>query len=556
MPTVSSQFLNFTGSATLAIIATRLWLHSTALLYTVRRPCALTSGPKRGHGTKDPLEQRWRSPGRGATPTGGDAVAGFPPAGIYRNKRFGIVVEIKGIDNCTFTFNTVEFTLPYSRMAFDESEGTFKCYIPNEDEEIHHLGRALRHKIGLKGREPLKPSHVRLCHSVEDGRTWMKFPSGPVPLERRKPLPSLRSGKFGIQQPRDDGIMRTSGDEVDRAVRPRSPSQTDLEDRKRAKRALDDSRETVLGRAEMKEPPRKRSGGTEIPRDITAHGSVRRPELSYMGYATGNPLDILAIASLSTSAESYKEGSSHSVGIVNQPIPGQSVGVPARPVRPNPAVAPHEAPVDVPSMEAVATSAGREEAGGGRVSGTEMGVLGDENRRRSGQGQKLAYVSPNRAVELSQNPNGMAKTVRGMTWNLPNYSENNGRTTSRWPIGRRARRARDPRFSSLQHPQAKEGYLDCGEDSGMDLLASETGFHESNSDHAEHSSLINIGNETRQATMGAEVDSIYAASSGGERWTDRVASDSVSSEDEFYFEDLLKWFEDSTPDGPSDFDKI
>ncbi|KAF4698398.1 hypothetical protein FOZ63_026716 [Perkinsus olseni] len=231
-----------------------------------------------------------------------EAVAGFPPAGMYANESFGVVVKIKGIDNCTFTFNAFKLTLPYSSMVLDEAEGTFKCYIPNGDKKVHHLGRALRNKIGLCCRDLLKPSHVRLCHSVEDGRTWMEFPSGPVPLKRRKPLPSLGSGGGESQQP-PDVKFRATGKEVARTVRPRSPSQTDLEDRKRVKRALDDSRETVLGRAEMKEPPRQRSGGTEIPRDITGHGSVHRPELRYTGYATGNPLDILAIAALSTPAD-------------------------------------------------------------------------------------------------------------------------------------------------------------------------------------------------------------------------------------------------------------
>ncbi|KAF4669933.1 hypothetical protein FOZ61_002493 [Perkinsus olseni] len=235
----------------------------------------------------------------------GDAVAGFPPAGMYANESFGIAVEIKGTDDCTLAFNAFELTLPYSSMVSDEAEGTFGCYIPNGDEEVHYLGRALRNKIGLKWREPLKPFHVRLCHSVEDGRTWMEFPSGPVPLKRRKPLLSLGSGGVESQQPPDVKI-RATGEEVARTVRPRSPSQTDLEDRKRVKRALDDCRETVLGRAEMEEPPRQRSGGAEVPRETTAHGSVHRPELSYMGYASGNPLDILAIAALSTPTGSYK----------------------------------------------------------------------------------------------------------------------------------------------------------------------------------------------------------------------------------------------------------
>ncbi|KAF4715154.1 hypothetical protein FOZ63_004849, partial [Perkinsus olseni] len=370
-------FLDFTGSAKLTMIATRLWLHSTALLYLVRRSCTLTSGAK---SMKDLLERRWQSRRRDATSTGGDAVAGFPPAGMYASKSFGIVVEIKGIDNCTFTFNAFELTLPYSSMVLDEAEGTFKCYIPSEDEEVHHLGRALRNKIGLKWREPLRPSHVRLCHSVEDGRTWMKFPSGPVPLKRRKPLPSLGSGGVESQQP-PDVEFRATGKEAARAVRPRSPSQTDWEDRKRVKRALDGSRETVLGRAEMEEPPRQRSGGTEVPRETTAHGSVHRPELSYSGYATGNPLDILAIAALSTPTGSYKSGPSRSVGIVNQPIPGPSVGIPSRPVHPNPAGARHKPPMDAPSTDTVVTSAAREETGG-RVSGTRMGVLGDESRQR------------------------------------------------------------------------------------------------------------------------------------------------------------------------------
>ncbi|KAF4711405.1 hypothetical protein FOZ62_029637 [Perkinsus olseni] len=571
------RFLNFTGSAKLVMIAMRIWLHSTALLYMVQRSCALTSGPEEGHRTKDPLERRWRSPGRGHSSTGADAVAGFPPAGMYANESFGIVVKIKGIDNCTFTLNAFKLALPYSSMVLDEAEGTFKCYIPSEDEEVHHLGRALRDKIGLKWREPLKPFHVRLCHSVEDGRTWMEFPSGPVPLKRRKPLPSLGSGGGQSQQP-PDVKFRATGKEVARTVRPRSPSQTDMEDRKRVKRALDDSRETVLGRAEMKEPPRQRSGGTEVPRETAAHGSVRRPELSYMGYATGNPLDILVIAAaLSTPAESYKRGPSHSVGIVNQPIPGPSVGLTAWPLHPYPAVALHEAPTGVPPTEAVATSTGREEAGGGRVSGTEMGVLGDENRRRSEQGQKLAYVSPNRAAELSPNPNDIAKTVRAMTWWPPGglhdhtVDDQSGTnpTTATTMVEQPHAGPSDGGPGELETPgsiaapcstlEAKGGYLDCGENSSMDLLASETGSHEANSDHTEHSSLINIDNEMRQATMGAEVDSIYAASSGGERWTDRVASDSVSpvsSEDEFYFEDLLKWFEDSTPEDPSEFDKI
>ncbi|KAF4689078.1 hypothetical protein FOZ60_002111 [Perkinsus olseni] len=295
----------------------------------------------------------------------GDAVAGFPPAGMYANESFGIAVEIKGIDDCTLAFNAFELTLPYSSMVLDEAEGTFGCYIPNGDEEVYYLGRALRNKIGLKWREPLKPSNVRLCHSVEDGRTWMEFPSGPVPLERRKSLPSLRSEGIGIQQP-PDAKLRATGKEVARTVRPRSPSQTDLEDRKRVKRALDDCRETVLGRAEMKEPPRQRPGGTEVPRETAAHGSVRRPELSYMGYATGNPLDILATVALSeaTTAENYKRVPFHAEGMEDQPIPGPSVGLTAWPVHPNPAMAPHEAPTGVPSTKPVATSTAREEVGG------------------------------------------------------------------------------------------------------------------------------------------------------------------------------------------------
>ncbi|KAF4710101.1 hypothetical protein FOZ62_015895, partial [Perkinsus olseni] len=171
------------------------------------------------------------------------------------------------------------------------------------------------------------------------------------------------SGGVESQQP-PDVEFRATGKEAARAVRPRSPSQTDWEDRKRVKRALDGSRETVLGRAEMEEPPRQRSGGTEVPRETTAHGSVHRPELSYSGYATGNPLDILAIAALSTPTGSYKSGPSRSVGIVNQPIPGPSVGIPSRPVHPNPAGARHKPPMDAPSTDTVVTSAAREETGG------------------------------------------------------------------------------------------------------------------------------------------------------------------------------------------------
>ncbi|KAF4715441.1 hypothetical protein FOZ62_029305 [Perkinsus olseni] len=271
---------------------------------------------------------------------------------------------------------------------------------------------------------------------------------------------------------------------------------------------------------------------------------------SYSGYATGNPLDILAIAALSTPTESYKSGPSRSVGIVNQPVPGPSVGIPSRP--------------------------------GGRVSGTGMGVLGDESGRRSGQSQKLASINPTRTAESSLSSSDLGGLRLGVQRPADSVRERLSGPHDHTVVEDHSGTSPTTSTTVIEYPNSGlsdgvPGELETsgsvgarsaleaegvysGEDSSIDLLASETESEETNSDLTEHSSSVHIGDELRQASMGAEVDDIHPASRREDHRGDRrAASDSVSplsSVDEFYFEDLLKWFEDSTGDGSSEFDKI
>ncbi|KAF4722896.1 hypothetical protein FOZ63_023073, partial [Perkinsus olseni] len=68
-------------------------------------------------------------------------------------------------------------------------------------------GGALRRLLGIESPEPFKPSHIRLCRSVEGDRTWMIVPSGsiglswkPLPLEETREEPSTPGGAAGTER--------------------------------------------------------------------------------------------------------------------------------------------------------------------------------------------------------------------------------------------------------------------------------------------------------------------------------------------------------------------
>ncbi|KAF4698396.1 hypothetical protein FOZ63_026714 [Perkinsus olseni] len=335
------------------MFASRLWLYSVILSNLACLSYALTSAKNEGQSISNYRAESWRgsrveSEHSYAKPAMANPGPGFPPSGLYKNEVFGVVARIEWPDKCTFIFQAEKdslFTPPYSSMILHSASPMVSCYIPAENYEIHHLGNRARKMLGLPVRNPLIPTDIKLCHSVQSNKTYMILPIGVVPLVR-EPLTPTKTEEGDSRLP---GARRVQGSGDDRAghlISPRSTPQSPRGKRRRHEAALE--RTTIL------EQPRQWPGGSE----------VSHPELRYTGYATGNPLDILATAAMLPPTGSYKRGPSRSEGILDQPIPGPSVGIPSRPVHANPAVAPHKAPMDAPYTGTVASSTAREEAGG------------------------------------------------------------------------------------------------------------------------------------------------------------------------------------------------
>ncbi|KAF4730802.1 hypothetical protein FOZ62_013481 [Perkinsus olseni] len=143
-----------------------------------------------------------------------DAIANFPPAGLYRNETFGAALKNEGIHKCTFAFKLKMglYSPPYASMILSERGSNFNCYVPAWNRTIRLIGDDIRYILGMRRPKLLEPSVIKLCHFFEGNKTWMILRSGSIPLSWEPP-PSEEAG-HGSRSPRV-GLIHTEVNGVD-----------------------------------------------------------------------------------------------------------------------------------------------------------------------------------------------------------------------------------------------------------------------------------------------------------------------------------------------------
>ncbi|KAF4693549.1 hypothetical protein FOZ62_002078, partial [Perkinsus olseni] len=247
------------------MFASRLWVYSAVLSNLACLSYALKSAKNERQSIWEiPRRSRVESEHSYAKPAMANPGPGFPPSGLYKNEVFGVVVRIERPEKCAFTFQAEKgslFTPPYSSMILHSASPMVSCYIPAENNEMHHLGNRVREMLGLGEGNPLEPSDIKLCHPVQSNNTYMVLPIGVVPLVRE----SLTPRRIEEGDTRLPGRAQASGGNL--VGHPISWSSTPRT--ARGKRKL---HETTLKRALTLEQPQQRSEASDVSRGDAVAG--------------------------------------------------------------------------------------------------------------------------------------------------------------------------------------------------------------------------------------------------------------------------------------------